>query len=796
MYVFLSVLLVVLHIAPIATEDDPDSVCYPSYENCDFDVHICIVNPNNQDEGFCFCKDANNCDTTKEISFIRTCPDSEAIPNICGENGNCANNENQFGYCVCNEGWTGPTCEDQVTPAENTIDPWGGDPSQWGGDPNQWGGDPNQWNGGAAQWGGDANQWGGDPNQWNVGVDQKVQPDYKPQHTAFDPNLQIYVPVVYDANSFDPHDPFVNATFLDTFNETSIHRTCNNEEIVCDENSPYRTLDGTCNNLDNPIWGAANTVQMRFLDPLFEKDTVPADNVPRKKNIPSARDLSNECFDNTRNQHFSVKHSTSMVWFGQFLAHDIALTKQHEEPKDCCNETNHANPNCFTIAVPSYDAYFPVHCLNFVRSLTGTRGCRPDNPDATFLDYHEVLNFQTSFIDLSATYGTSNNESIELRQLEGGKLKVKEGEEGTPLLPEDNSTQCPMRHPDAYCQKTGDKRVNDVPYLGATHLLFVRAHNWIASQLNSLGNDGWDDERLFQEARKILIALFQHIVYSEYLPELLGTNLVNNNLLSITETGFQEDYDSTRNPGIFNEFIGAVFRMGHSMIPPHQAYLMPDHCLMDWYTVIDNFRSSHMLYVHGGLNLTSYVRWMTWDKCMRNDRFIEQEFRNWFNGGDDLGARNIQRGRDHGINNYNSFRQFCGLKPITFDDYILLDHDFETSEKLRSIYRYADDIDLYVGGLSELPRGGSLLGPTFTCLMIKQFRSIRISDRFWYERENVFTEDQLNSIKTMTLAKLVCENYGLETVQPSMFRLANYKNENQLVNCTSLPNLDFNLWSA
>jgi hypothetical protein len=41
----------------------------------------------------------------------------------------------------------------------------------------------------------------------------------------------------------------------------------------------------------------------------------------------------------------------------------------------------------------------------------------------------------------------------------------------------------------------------------------VRAHNFIANELAALNNTGWDDEILFQESRKILIALFQQFVY-------------------------------------------------------------------------------------------------------------------------------------------------------------------------------------------------------------------------------------------------------------------------------------------
>lgn len=54
----------------------------------------------------------------------------------------------------------------------------------------------------------------------------------------------------------------------------------------------------------------------------------------------------------------------------------------------------------------------------------------------------------------------------------------------------------------------------------------------------------------------------------------------------------------------------------------------------------------------------------------------------------DLAARNIQRGRDHGLPDYNSWRQFCGLIPVKFCDDIIADHDKESSDKIKELYRY------------------------------------------------------------------------------------------------------------
>ena len=53
-----------------------------------------------------------------------------------------------------------------------------------------------------------------------------------------------------------------------------------------------------------------------------------------------------------------------------------------------------------------------------------------------------------------------------------------------------------------------------------------------------------------------------------------------------------------------------------------------------------------------------------------------------------------------------------------------------------------DDVDLYIAGLAETPVPGGLLGPTFTCILSRQFRDIKNGDRLWHEnggRNRVFT---------------------------------------------------------
>ena len=50
-----------------------------------------------------------------------------------------------------------------------------------------------------------------------------------------------------------------------------------------------------------------------------------------------------------------------------------------------------------------------------------------------------------------------------------------------------------------------------------------------------------------------------------------------------------------------------------------------------------------------------------------------------------------------------------------------------------SLPSHVDEVDIFPGAICENNVAGGMVGPTFACILGRQFRNLRVADRFWYE---------------------------------------------------------------
>lgn len=332
----------------------------------------------------------------------------------------------------------------------------------------------------------------------------------------------------------------------------------------------YRSIDGTCNNLDYPLQGAADIPLKRLLTPSYEDGVgLP---VGWSGNKPSARLISSKLISANKVEG-SDNFTLMLMQVGQFLDHDIDLTPgspsnivfNTETPSmfSSCDSICHNDAPCFPIPVPKDDPRIRRECMPFTRSSAVCGTGAPSLLVGTKHIHREQINVITSYIDGSMLYSSIDSTAGKIRELETGRLK--EGNKltplGKPLLPFDNESliECStgIHANRSKCFLGGDMRANEQVGLTSMHTIFFREHNRIVQILMDL-NPHWKGEKLYQETRKILLAQWQHIVYAEYLPKILGPDYL----------GVYGGYNPGVDASIANGFSTAAFRFGHSQIMP------------------------------------------------------------------------------------------------------------------------------------------------------------------------------------------------------------------------------------
>ena len=502
-----------------------------------------------------------------------------------------------------------------------------------------------------------------------------------------------------------------------------------------------RTFDGTLNNPVDPTIGSAGSTMKRLAPAQY------ADGIGAPVERMNPRIISNLMFDQPGNIN-DQKGLSAFVWvFGQFIDHDITLAPDED------NET-------LMIRVPDGDIIGPV--IPIKRSVF--------DPATGVTTPRQHINAITAFIDGSGIYGSNEQRANWLRTFQDGKLRTSSDD----LLPlstitgEYNSNIDPLAPFMAKLTPNdpnptfvaGDVRANENLYLLAVHTLFVREHNRQCDLIKKQ-HPGWNDEQIYQLARRKVSGFIESITYNEWLPAM-GVALAE-----------YSGYQPQTNPQISNEFSAAAFRLGHTLINSqilrvdNKGQEIPQGHL----SLRQAFFQPLQMITGGGLD--PLFKGMATQVQQEFDCKVVNDVRNFLfgdpgQGGLDLAAINIMRGRERGLADYNTIRAAIGLQRITkFSD---ITAKTDVSRLLAQIYGDVNNIDPWVGMLSEDPMEGTIFGPTVNEIMRLQFSELRDGDRFFYLNDPALTPAEVTEIDQTRFSDIIKRNTTISLMQDNVFQ--------------------------
>jgi peroxidase len=489
----------------------------------------------------------------------------------------------------------------------------------------------------------------------------------------------------------------------------------------------FRTIDGSSNNLADATMNQTDTDFARLAPANFSdgfNTMTPGPNPREISNIVVAQANTGEDGPHLTDDN-GVALSGMMYAWGQFVDHDLDLEQQ-------------GTTTDISITVPADEAFLAPGSIIPVTRVAIDPATGVAGHPAT------AINTVTGWLDGSQVYGSDAATAASLRTADG-HMKMS-AEQNLPLVDTDQGK--------AFA--AGDVRAQENPDLTALQALFLREHNYQVDQLHE-EHPNWSGDKLYETAKAITTAEMVNITYSEFLPHLLGKDAIEP----------YHGYDPTVDARITEEFEGAAYRFGHSIVSDEISAISNVGAFTSEQTLGESFFENPATFKATGAD--GLLRHLSGDLANPLDTRLVDGLRNLLvdpPAGIDLAAINIQRGHDLGLGTLNQTREALGLTPYTSFDQV--SSDPETAAALKKAYGSVDAIDLWTGGLAENHVAGSVIGSTFGKIIGDQFTALRDGDRFYFENQK-FDSQTLNEIKGTTLSDLILRDTDTTAMQSDAF---------------------------
>ncbi|GAA2664453.1 peroxidase family protein [Nonomuraea recticatena] len=316
-------------------------------------------------------------------------------------------------------------------------------------------------------------------------------------------------------------------------------------------------------------------------------------------------------------------------------------------------------------------------------------------------------NTSNHHIDLNQVYGLHPAATAALRTFEGGRLKsqIINGGEFPPHLCEHGKIKPEFAALSVIrfgelteAQRdtlfaTGSDRGNIQIGFTMLTVLFLREHNRVARVLAE-NHPRWDDERLFQTARNILIVVLIKLVVEEYINHITPYHFrftLDPRLSAALARApwHRENWASVEFNLVYrwHGLIPSTLTVGGRELPMAQTLLggplLPEAGLARLFEEASRQRAGRI----GLFNTDPLLR--------------------------EVDVASIADSRALALAPYNSYREHCRFPRVRRFEHV--SGDPRVVEGLRSLYRSVDDLDLYVGLFAEEPGSpDAMLPPLLT----------------------------------------------------------------------------------